>query len=143
MPQNAVNPLDAHRLTWAALLGSWVEFARSAVALPDDQQGRRLRESVPDLIMLQAVWFALQHMDQLTADEQALGRDRAGLLIDMHEQQLRQRWQPEILPEQVEQLITDARQMYTTVTENQRRLNAGLLTESQNNPPSDDSHVAS
>jgi hypothetical protein len=118
MPDIPDNHLDAHKLTWAVLLGKWVEFARSAVGLPDDQQGRRLKASVPDLIMLQAVWFALQHMDELTADELALGCDRACVLIDQHEAQLRQRWQPQPLPPQITQLITDARQMLLKVTPN-------------------------
>jgi len=101
-------PLDAQRLTWAALLGRWIEFAKSAVALPQDQPGKRLRQSVPDIIMLQAVWFALQHMDELSADERALGLDRAELLIEKHSDAIRSRWAADPLPAQVGQLITDA-----------------------------------
>ena len=70
-------PHDADGLTWAVLLGRWVEFARSSVALPGTGDGRRLRDSVPDLIMLQAVWFALEHLGELGAGERALGLDRA------------------------------------------------------------------
>ena len=42
-------------MTWAALLGKWTEFAQSALALPDDDEGGRLREAVPAIIGLQAV----------------------------------------------------------------------------------------
>ncbi|MEE9212517.1 MAG: hypothetical protein V3U29_07675 [Phycisphaeraceae bacterium] len=109
LPPDQAEPLHADRLTWAALLGRWIEFAKSAVALPDDAPGRRLRESVPDLIMLQAVWFALQHLDELDPAERALGLDRAELLIDKHAQAMGTRWQGLDMPAQVHGLIADAR----------------------------------
>ena len=113
-PTKAPEPLDAARLTWAVLLGRWTDFARSAVALPEDAEGRRLRESVADLIGLQAVWFALSQLAELPpeampADERALGLTRAGVLIDRHEAALRRRFAPDALPEQAEELIADAR----------------------------------
>ncbi len=109
LPPDQAEPLHADRLTWAALLGRWIEFAKSAVALPDDAPGRRLRESVPDLIMLQAVWFALQHLDELDREERALGLDRAEWLIDRHAQALETRWQGLDMPAPVHGLIADAR----------------------------------
>lgn len=113
-PITGSTPLDAGRLTWAVLLGRWTDFARSAVALPEDAAGRRLRASVADLIGLQAVWFALSQMHELPADamapaERALGLTRAGVLIDRHEAALRGRFAPDPLPEQAEELIADAR----------------------------------
>ena len=83
-PDPSEDDYDPQALTWAAMLGRWVDFARSSVALPDDAEGRKLKASVPDLIQLQAVWFALQHLDDLPPDERALGRDRAGVLITRH-----------------------------------------------------------
>ena len=109
--------LDAQKLTWAVLLGKWVEFAKSAVALPNDEQGVRLKESVPDLIMLQAVWFALEHMDELSPAEHALGCDRAAVLIEKHTLQLRERWKSNPFPELIEQLIVDAQAKLQKVTE--------------------------
>lgn len=101
---------DPSAVTWAALLGRWVEFARSAVALPTDQVGRKIRDSVPDVIMLQAVWFALQHLDELPPDERALGLDRAALLIDKHAGALESRWSDgEPMPEALRDIIHDAR----------------------------------
>ncbi len=97
------------RLTWAVLLGRWTDFARSAVALPDDAAGRRLRASVADLIGLQAVWFALSHLEELTDDERTLGLMRAGVLIDRYEAALRRRFVPDPLPAQVEELVSNAR----------------------------------
>lgn len=102
-------PLHPHRLTWAALLGQWVDFARSALALPDDEAGRRLRESVPDIIALQAVWFALRHMDELAPDERALGLDRAQVMIDTHAAALERRWPGEAMPDALVELVKEAR----------------------------------
>ena len=108
-----MSDLEPDKLTWAALLGRWIEFARSAVALPSDEQGRRLRDSVPDVIMLQAVWFALHHMEELAADQRALGLDRAGVLIEKHEKALRDRWRDEPLPAALGELVDDAHQALT------------------------------
>jgi hypothetical protein len=106
MPRDALHP---DHLTWAVLLGRWVQFARSAVALPEDAAGRRLRDSVGDIIQLQAVWFALQHVDELPADERALGLDKAEVLIDKHAAALRERFGEEALPAMIRELIDDAR----------------------------------
>lgn len=105
-------PLRPRQLTWAALLGRWVEFARSALALPEDTVGTAMRESVPDIIMLQAVWFALKDMDGLTTTEHALGLDRAEVLIDKHADALNRRWAGDgstPMPPQLQELIDDAR----------------------------------
>ena len=102
-------PLHADRLTWAVLLGRWVEFARGAVGLPDDAEGTRMRESVPDIIMLQAVWFSLQHLHELAPPERALGIARADVLIEKHERELRQRW-GNWLPETIAELVAEARE---------------------------------
>ena len=100
-------PLHPDRLTWAVLLGKWVDFARSAVALPTDGDGKRMRESVADVIMLQAVWFALKNLGELDAAERALGIDRAEVLVEKHASALKERWQ-ERMPESMKELIADA-----------------------------------
>ena len=111
-------PLRPRQLTWAALLGRWVEFARSALALPEDPAGTAVRDSVPDIIMLQAVWFALKDMDDLTAAERALGLDRAEVLIDKHSDALNRRWAGDAstpMPRQLQELIDDARSRLTEI----------------------------
>lgn len=102
---------DAGRVTWAVLLGGWIEFAKSSLALPDGGAGRAMRESVSDIIGLQAVWFALQHVDELDADEKALGIDRAEVLIERHAEAIEARWRGEALPGELTVLIEDARSM--------------------------------
>ena len=108
MRDDAPEPLHPQRLSWAVLLARWVEFARSALALPQDEAGQRVRDAVPDIIMLQAVWFALAELDELEAGERALGLDRAAVLIERHAAALRRRWGNEPLPEQLAELIDDA-----------------------------------
>lgn len=108
---NGMNVHDASQaLTWAALLGRWVDFARSAVGLPDDAEGQRMRASVPDVIMLQAVWFALRDLDHLPEDEQRLGLDRAELLIRRHVEALADRFVDVNMPNAMSELIDDAQQ---------------------------------
>ncbi len=99
----------ADRVTWAALLGNWIEFAKSSVALPDDDAGRAMRDSVPDIITLQAVWFALQHLDELDPEERALGIDRAEVLIGRHSKAIEARWQGGAMPGELSHLIEDTR----------------------------------
>lgn len=81
-------PLHPEQLTWAALLGRWIEFAQSAVALPDDATGRAWKQAVPPIIGLQAVTMALGEVDELAADQRALGIDRANILIERHTHEL-------------------------------------------------------
>lgn len=104
-----VDHLDASGLTWAALLGQWVRFARAAVALPDDLPGRRMRDSVPDVIMLQAVWFSLDadQLARLSAQQRPLALDRAQVLIDKHVAALHGRWPDRSMPESLGELIDD------------------------------------
>ncbi len=108
-------PDAARAVTWAALLGRWIDFARSAVALPTDNAGRRMRDSVPDVIMLQAVWFALREVDQLSADERALGLDRADVLLQLHADALEQRFPDKAMPPTMRELIDDARSALAAV----------------------------
>ena len=112
MPEDAAadrgEPLDTDKLTWTVLLGRWIEFARSALALPEDDAGRAMRDSVADIIALQAVWFALQHLDELEADEKAFGLARAEVLIERHAQAVSERWRDGKMPSELSALIADA-----------------------------------
>lgn len=99
---------DATRLTWAALLGRWIDFAQSAVALPDDADGRAWKRSVPAIIGLQAIAMALRHADELPADERALGIDRARVGIDRYTADLRQAFGDGALHPMLSELILDA-----------------------------------
>ena len=103
-----MSDLDPVKLTWAALLGRWIEFARSAVALPDDASGRAWKQAVPEIIGLQAVTMALGETDQLPADQRALGLDRARILIERHTQKLHAIFSPHPLHPMLTELLDDA-----------------------------------
>ncbi|MBI1337410.1 MAG: hypothetical protein GC164_10660 [Phycisphaera sp.] len=103
---------DSDALTWSVLLGNWIEFARSAVALPENDEGHRWRASVADLIALQAVWFALGQLDRLDPVEVPVALDKALVLIDRHATALESRWGSEQVPAQVRGLIGDAREQW-------------------------------
>lgn len=96
-------------MTWAALLGKWAEFARSAVALPDHGNEGRLKEAVADIIALQSITHALAHLDELDPDERALGLDRAEIGIRDHASNINTIYRGEPMPEALVELIDDAR----------------------------------
>ncbi|MBX2850276.1 MAG: hypothetical protein KTR15_00855 [Phycisphaeraceae bacterium] len=105
-------PLEPDRLTWAVLLARWTDFARSAVALPEVGEPGLVRRSVTDIITLQAVWFALGQMDELSSAEQALGLDRAGVLIRRHRDAIKTRFGDKPLPEDLQSLLDDVAGAY-------------------------------
>lgn len=115
-PGGQGDPADGDKLTWIALLGQWVEFAQSALALPDDVDGRRLQDSVADIIMLQAVWYALRHLEELPRQQRAVGIDRAQLLIDKHAQSLMRRWPNQMMPARLHEIIEDANNLLAKVS---------------------------
>ncbi|MFK7790097.1 MAG: hypothetical protein AB8C95_11480 [Phycisphaeraceae bacterium] len=107
-----VEPLEPDRLTWAVLLARWSDFARSAVALPEEGQPGLVRQSVTDIITLQAVWFALRQMDELSDAERAIGLDRAGVLIERHRGAIEARFGKNSMPEDLESLLGDVSTAY-------------------------------
>ena len=104
-------------LTWAALLAKWTEFAQSALALPDDEEGGRLKEAVPSIIGLQAVTHACAEIRDLPEAERALGEDKADMLIKKHAGEINTIWRGEQMPEAVVELVEDARLAFRAATE--------------------------
>lgn len=105
---HASDPLSDRGLTWAALLAHWTDLARSAVALPEGEQGRRWRASVAPAITLHALAMALGEVDRLAMDERALAIDRAQILIDREGGALREVWDGAAMPGGLATLIEDA-----------------------------------
>jgi hypothetical protein len=100
--------LEPQKLTWAALLGRWVELSQGALALPDDARGRAWKAAVPDIVALQAVAMALGEAGQLDAEQRALGLDRARLLVEKHAGHLTALFTPAALHPMLAELIADA-----------------------------------
>jgi hypothetical protein len=104
-----MNSLDPEAITWTGLLAQWMRFAQASLSLPRDATGERWRASVPPIITLQAVTFALADIDHLPHDERALALDRAELLITQNTEQLRGMWRDEMLPRAIAEIVDDAR----------------------------------
>jgi hypothetical protein len=101
--------LDPTSLTWTALLGRWLDFARASVALPDDAEGACWRDSVVPIINLQAVTFALRELGDLPAVDRPYGRDRAEVLIREHAGLLNAAWRGIPMAETLIEIVDDAR----------------------------------
>lgn len=100
----------AEALTWAMLLARWTEFARSAVALPKTGPGGLWRESVADVIGLQAITLALKDLDEHELDDsRALAIDTASVGIDQHAKNLAKTWAADPWPDELHELLEDAR----------------------------------
>lgn len=100
-----------------------MEFARSAVALPDDAAGQAMREAVPDIIGLQALTMALREAETLDDEELALALDRARLLLQKHTRALEGLFGERLHPMLVE-LIEDARKALEETEKLQRKRRA-------------------
>ncbi len=85
-----------------------MDLAQQALGLPGDAAGLKMRASVPDIVMLQAVTFALGELDHVPLDQRNLGLDRAALLIEHHAKQLQTRWPEGSIHPELQQLINDA-----------------------------------
>lgn len=99
----AAAPLD-----WAALLARWMDFARAAVALPEDPEGDRWRASVSPIITLQAVTMALGELHLIAPADRPVAMDRASFLIDRESESLEATWSSDP-PGEVQRLVADAR----------------------------------
>jgi len=95
-------------MTWAALLGKWTEFAQSALALPDNDEGGRLKEAVPTIITLQAVTHACAELGQLDTDERLLGADKAEMLVKKNAGEFNRIWSGEVMPDAIIEIVEDA-----------------------------------
>jgi len=92
------------------LLARWTEFARSAVALPTTGDGALWRDSVADIIGLQATALALKDLDEHELEQgRALAIDTASVGIDRHAQNLADVWDDEPWPPELHELLDDAR----------------------------------
>ncbi len=102
-----MSSLHPEILTWTGLLTQWVHLAQAAMAVPEQADGPRWRESISPIIHLQAVTFALADLEQLPRDEQLLGLDKAEILIRDNSSKLNAIWFDH-QPESTQEIIRDA-----------------------------------
>ena len=103
----SMTSIDPRALSWTALLGKWIDFAKASVALPDDAEGRNWRESVVPIINLQAVTFALAEIGDLLPEDRPVALDRAEVMIDENRGQLETTW-GDGLPGSLSEIMSDA-----------------------------------
>lgn len=99
--------LAVREMAWAALLGRWVEFAKSSVAFPEDGDGGRWKRSVVPFIELQATVWALRELDQIDAPDRPVARDRAETLVRRASAALREVWGRHPMPAAILELQDD------------------------------------
>jgi len=100
--------LDPDVLSWTALLGRWMDFARASTARNDDG---RWAEAAASVIDLQAVTFALGELDRVPAGEQGVAVDRAALVVERARERLGAIWPPgDERPATIDALIADAQE---------------------------------
>ncbi len=108
----------ADRSAWAVLLAKWVEFARAAVAIPDDtEDADAWRASVPHVITLQAHTMALAETPDLHPDDRALAADRAAIAIRDAARALSGAWNRRPMPPALLELLADARAALDAVSQ--------------------------
>lgn len=114
-----MSSLHPETLTWTGLLMQWVQFAQTTLALPNNAEGERWRASVPSIINLQAVTFALADLDRIEVHEHALALDKSEMLIRTSQEQLVEIWQANV-PPQVSEIVLDAHTALRTRREHRR-----------------------
>ncbi len=105
--QNMSTKMDA--TTWSSLLAGWVQFAQTAVALPDDQDGDRWRDSIAPAIALHALSMALPELFKLDPAERPLAMDKAEMGIKEHATSINTAWATEPMPDSLIELIEEAK----------------------------------
>lgn len=89
-------------------MACWTSFAKATGSLPASVENDRWRRAAAPIIGLHALTFALSELDQLPADEAAVGLDRASILIERHRAELAAVWDAVSMPEEVALLVRDA-----------------------------------
>ena len=99
--------------TWSALLGHWMALVKAGEGLvraaPDDLDAARWRASIPEVVTLQAITFALGELARLPEADRPLARDRADLGVTSAASTLDQVWRGVEMPESVLEIAADAR----------------------------------
>ncbi len=124
--------IPVSKLTWAVLLGRWTSFARSALALPKDAQGLRMRESIADIITLQAICMSLQEIESLEPDERRLGLERARWLVERHTKAIEARYASNFMPDGLSQLLDEAKRSLEDAESD--ALEAGIIEQPRHRP---------
>lgn len=99
--------------TWSALLGHWSALVKAGeglvLAAPDDADAARWRASIPEVISLQSITFALRDLARLPEADRPLARDRADLTVTASASSLDTIWRGVEMPSVLLDVAADAR----------------------------------
>jgi len=99
--------------TWSALLGHWMALVKAGEGLrraaETDPDAARWRASIPEVVTLQAITFALGDLARLPEADRPLARDRADLGVVAAASALDAVWRGVEMPESVLEIAADAR----------------------------------
>ncbi|MCP4836659.1 MAG: hypothetical protein GY895_18060 [Phycisphaera sp.] len=100
-------------VTWTTLLARWIALVKAGeglvLAAPGDSDARRWRSSIPEVVTLQSVTFALGDLERLPEADRSLARDRADLAVTESSARLDRLWRGENMPEGLLEVAADAR----------------------------------
>jgi hypothetical protein len=91
--------------TYEALLVHSVSVASAARALPENDQGDRLRGSLPAMLAIQAVTLALANLHRLPEDQYAVGQDLAEVELRTRARELNELWRTHAMPDEMLDLM--------------------------------------
>ncbi|RPG19245.1 MAG: hypothetical protein CBB69_005525 [Phycisphaera sp. TMED9] len=104
--------LPTDLVTWTTLLGHWTDLVKAGEGLrraaESNADASRWRDSIPEVIRLQAITFALGDLDRLEVPDRGLARDRAGLGIEAAHEVLERIWTGQPFPESLAEIARDA-----------------------------------
>ncbi len=99
-------------MTWASLLAGWMEIARASRALGTKGPDAAWKASIPAIITLDALTFALADLKRLDESERQVAIDRAGVLLSRHRAELERTWAGRGVPEEVAEMVSDAQKAH-------------------------------
>lgn len=104
--------LPTDLVTWTTLLGHWTDLVKAGEGLrraaDSNQDAARWRDSIPEVIRLQSITFALGDLDLLDASDRGLARDRARIGIDAASRILESVWVGTPIPDALTEIAQDA-----------------------------------
>lgn len=102
--------LPTELVTWTTLLGHWTDLVKAGEGLrrSSDEDDRAWRASIPEVIRLQAITFALAELDRIEVPDRGLARDRAAIGVEEASARLDVLWSGVSMPEALLEIAGDA-----------------------------------
>ncbi|MAB71850.1 MAG: hypothetical protein CMJ54_05035 [Planctomycetaceae bacterium] len=97
-------------VTWTTLLGHWTDLVKAGEGLKrsDVADDQAWRESIPEVIRLQAITFALAELDRIEVPDRGLARDRAAIGVEEASARLDDLWSGVSMPAALLDIASDA-----------------------------------